>query len=656
MDSLKHRIDALDGLRGLAILMVILNHLHIGLLYNYTLAWFHPVVSMVINSGGIGVLILFMLSGFLMATIYPIVPSTFDFWQKRYTRIFPAFIVMCVALAIIKWQSHLTLPASLALIMGVMLLGGFLWRRLQRSPGRQRIGRMVFFGFLSLQIITIICYIALQLRVPSAIYFLVWPEPVRVAINALINMTMTIPFGTYVGQLDGVYWSVIAEVSFYLLYPIIILPALHVVRRKKLWPVTLLSLAFVFPFCFGLYVLYQHIYFFSMLQIQLIIYFIVGAVIGSASDSFIVKQFQARITRLPSFVVVGVALVSVFGGIFIPASPIIKDFLIVFPLSLGFIITLNHQTAWAHIMRASFFTRLGVISYSLYLTHSIAIDLVGRYGEPATFLQMVTYNLCVIGVLGILGYLLHVTMERPYFFHSKKMFVGHTTSVQKPASLSTRFLFAGCVIIFLVWYGYRVPVSFASLVVNMKTHTLPQLVPITPTVITIPFVAKYDNLGMLMFAIRPLAKEERTRLGYPTGVNPNAHLRAEIVDTTGHNVHTIAFPLYQIYESKFFTVGLPIETQSQGKQYQLQLSIDQPDANTYMGLVNTNVTMRQIYMVRKTELFKSLPLVGEVLWDKVSLPFTEPEPWIVLLTCLPLCLTLAIISGNYQERGFKNRL
>lgn len=646
----KHRIAALDGLRGLAILMVILNHLHLGLLYTSTPGWFHPIVSMIINSGSIGVLIFFMLSGYLMATIYPTVPSAFDFWQKRYTRIFPAFVVMCIALAIIKWQWNQFSPLALSAVLIVaMAIGGFLWRCIQRSPHRARIGKIIFLGFLIVQILTVISYIVLQMRVPSAVYFIVWPATVRTAMNALVNMTMTIPFGTYVGQLDGVYWSVIAEVSFYLLYPIILLPGIQLIRQTKSTVTTIISIVLLFPLCFGLYMLYQHIYFFSMLQIHLILYFIAGAIIGGATGSPVVKRFHAMLIRLPSVIPLGVALLSIFAGIFIPTSSIVKNFLIVFPLSLGFLITLSHQTVWARVLRTPFFIWLGTVSYSLYLTHSIAIEIVGRYGEPATLYQMITRNLFVVGLIGIFGYVLHVTMERPYFLHPKGLLVQSKQQLQKfTHAASIRFILAACLVIFLVWYGYSVPTSFATLVVNMSNNNLPRLVPITPVTLTIPFVATYDNLGMLKFAIRPLAKEEMTRLGYMPGANLNAHLIAAITDKTGRRINITAYPLYQIYESKFFTIGLPIETQSRDKQYQLHLSIDQSDANTYMALVNTNVTLREIYVVKKTDLLKKLPLMGEVLWNKFSLPFTEPEPLIVLFCCLPMCITLTIISHRYQ--------
>jgi len=652
MSATKHHIDALDGLRGLAILLVVFNHLHLGLIYTYVPLWCHPIVRMVINSGDIGVLIFFMLSGYLMATVYPIVPSAFDFWQKRYTRIFPPFVVMCIALAIIKWQGNqqLSLVQIFTILMVSMVLGGFLWRCIQQLKHRALIGKFIFFGFFTIQMVTAISYIVFQAYVPGSVYYMVLPDTVRNAMNALVNITMTIPFGTYVGQLDGVYWSVIAEVSFYLLYPIILLPGLQIIRRTKSTRMTILGIVLLFPLCFGLSLLYRQIYFFSMLQIQLMIYFIAGMIIGGASDSPIIKRFHSMVLRLPPVMQVGGALMSIFAGIFIPAEPVIKNFLILFPLSLGFVITLSTQTIWARALRAPFFMWLGNVSFSLYLTHTIAIDIVGRYGEPTTLYQVLTHNLCVIGLLGILGYVLHVTMEFPYFYHIKGLVAQNKQQLQKFMSVSPkRFAFAACVMIVFVWYGYRVPTSFATLVVNMTNKKLPRVVPITPTILSIPFMAKYDNLGMFQFAIRPLSKEEKARLGYAPGNNANANLIAAVMDDTGRRIQVSAYPLYQIYESKFFAVGMPIETQSRGKQYQLSLSIDETTANTYMALMNTNVTIRQIYMVNKADLFKKLPLFGEVLWNKVSLPFTESEPWIVLVCCLPMFMTLTMVSYKYRR-------
>jgi peptidoglycan/LPS O-acetylase OafA/YrhL len=649
MVSSKHRIDALDGLRGLAVALVVLNHLHLGLLYTYVPAWLSPVVGLVISNGKLGVAVLFLLSGFLMATIYQVIPSAFDFWQKRYTRIFPAFVVMCISLAVIRWQwNHFTILTASALIMVSMIIGGVLWRRIQQSQQRGILAKRIFSGFLILQIITVIGYIILQVRVPSAVYYIVWPAVASNAVNTLVNMTMTIPFGTYVGELDGAYWALIAEVSFYLFYPVLFLPAVQIMKKVKSPGFAFFAAMLALPFCYGLSVLFQNIAFFSLLQIHLMIYFIAGMVIGSFGDTPLMKRFHSILLSLPKGIVLCIAIVSLLVGSFIPFNTVVKNLLSVFPVSLAFVIALNSRTLWASALSAPLLRRLGIMGYSLYLTHTIAIELVSRYWEPATFLQLIAYNLGTVMLIMVFASFLHVTMEFPYFHKTKALAVQdqHPSKIFT-VTVSTRFLMASIALIVLVWYGYKIPASFATLAVNTKNQSLPQEIPISSKPVTIPFVAKYDNLGILTIAVRPLSKEEMVRFGYTPGKNVYGNLTAKVTDGIGRIVNTTLYPLYQIYDSKFFMIGLPVEEHSAGKEYRLQLSTQESGVPSFLALENNSVTVRQIYMVNKTELFKSLPLAAKVLWNKFSLPFSESEPWIVLFCCLPICITMATLS--YQE-------
>src|SRR4051794_33260812 len=99
------RLTSLDGIRGLAILSVFLNHINAS---SISLPAKLGIVSEVLfTSGVIGVSFLFILSGFLMAYIYPTASNKVAFLQKRYTRIFPLFLTMSVVSLVIFLFPHL---------------------------------------------------------------------------------------------------------------------------------------------------------------------------------------------------------------------------------------------------------------------------------------------------------------------------------------------------------------------------------------------------------------------------------------------------------------------------------------------------------------------------------------------------------------------
>jgi peptidoglycan/LPS O-acetylase OafA/YrhL len=74
------RVPALDGVRGIAILLVVAGHL-----------------SLLPISPRVGVTLFFALSGYLIATIYA--GSPIRFWVRRARRLLPAFLVLLVVVA-----------------------------------------------------------------------------------------------------------------------------------------------------------------------------------------------------------------------------------------------------------------------------------------------------------------------------------------------------------------------------------------------------------------------------------------------------------------------------------------------------------------------------------------------------------------------------
>lgn len=106
--SLHTRIPAFDGLRGIAVILVVLFHVWLELLQ-----W-HPNIPLVhaFKLGWIGVDIFFVLSGFLITAILleeKTKPAYFrNFFVKRALRIFPAYfaLVLAVTLAVISVSGH----------------------------------------------------------------------------------------------------------------------------------------------------------------------------------------------------------------------------------------------------------------------------------------------------------------------------------------------------------------------------------------------------------------------------------------------------------------------------------------------------------------------------------------------------------------------
>lgn len=115
---MKRRLDVLDGLRGVAMLMVFFNHVD----STYIVQAFPPslqqIVSFFFLSGKLGISFFFILSGFLMAYLYAN-PVPIEFIERRYARIFPPFITMVLCMSVFRLFPSLSILLRIGLMLTV---------------------------------------------------------------------------------------------------------------------------------------------------------------------------------------------------------------------------------------------------------------------------------------------------------------------------------------------------------------------------------------------------------------------------------------------------------------------------------------------------------------------------------------------------------
>lgn len=169
-----HELPALDGLRAIAILLVVWHHLYRWGAGDWGL-WKQPVLAASADFGFIGVLLFFVLSGFLLFLPYARAlaggapwPSARAFYRRRALRILPVYFVALAVLAALVLLAHAARP---------WMLHGFV------------------LSFLLLQ---------------------------NISISA----------GTLVGVLDGPLWTLAIEWQFYLILPLVALVLLRLTPGK----------------------------------------------------------------------------------------------------------------------------------------------------------------------------------------------------------------------------------------------------------------------------------------------------------------------------------------------------------------------------------------------------------------------------------------
>lgn len=646
------RISALDGLRGLAIILVILNHFRLQRLYDAVPAEFHVFLDAITNNGKIGVGLLFMLSGFLMVKIYPQVISTISFYQKRYTRIFPALITMCLALAIIRHFWMFMNPITVTLIVSACLAGaGILWRALQKSKHRISIGRKLFWGFFLSQFLMITVYSLVMAKIPAPVFYTVLPDYVRSILYFLVNATMTLSFGIYVPQLDGVYWSLITEIFFYLMYPILSLPVLRLVQKTRSPILKLLFLCSLFPFFAGLAFLFNNILSFQTMRIQFSVFFIFGMLIAQYEQQ-LKNIAEIYIAKVPSSFLFALTLTLLLGKPFfntiIPHDIIIDNLIWVIPTSIAFIIAISSHNSWKDFLSTKPLLILGQLSYALYLTHSIAIEIFVKNGEPDTFAAMVIAIAAAIPLMAVLSIILHIAVEQPYF---KKAIQTEQKPTSKKISdnfltiFSTRSLvILSTVLLGLLWYGFQVPISLKAFSTTHSYQSAPNITIISSEPTEYNFTATGNNLGMLLFHLKALDEEEIKLHNLERGKNEEGFLEVTILEE-GTEISKNTFDLKVLSDSRFHPVGLPLVTDSKSKSYTVRIRTTITDAKQLVGLVNNGSTFKSIYFLNTQELLQPTIAISHAI-HKISHPFKEIEAQRIIVLILPALLFLLYFQRN----------
>jgi peptidoglycan/LPS O-acetylase OafA/YrhL len=437
------RLEALDGLRGIAILLVALSHINLSILES---KGSNPLLQLIFDSGELGVSLLFILSGFLMTVLYPNPKSRIDFLQKRYTRIFPAFITVCLFISLTFLFPTLILNPllSISVLIALSTVTFLIWKLIKKLNRNNK--RLIFLGFLLLQIFSAGYYLFWILPHPATDYTSPHPSLITLFNTTLINVTLTLPFGTYIILLSSVFWSLAAEIYFYLLYPFVIVPLVSFLRTKNKLT-KLLFLISTLPFFMALHILANHILLFRLLHIDLCFYFVGGITLGylyqtkklyrfwntniftserntTGANSWITRG-QALLLQLatktsPLLFIFTILIMQFFLRQTDPTNwPLIK-MLFAIPISFILLFALYENSSFAKILKTRILVFFGTISYSLYLIHLTIYEILKfSLGDPQQLPMIILYIVLALTVAITVATVLFYLLEKPYFTRSE---------------------------------------------------------------------------------------------------------------------------------------------------------------------------------------------------------------------------------------------
>ena len=643
------RLSVLDGLKGIAILAVMLTHMPLAVWYQSTPDFFHRFLRVAIGGGGVGVTIFFIISGFLMGLRYPGQVSVFGFISRRYNRLFPPFLVIVLSFTLLRFSGY-RYPYLPIL---TVFFSAFIVNRILAGIDRKRNGCHLFTKIiLVLQTAAALSYVFFLTKIPSAVYYEIWPKYLQTLISFLVNATLTLPFGQYIGQLDGIYWALALEVLFYLLYPVLIIPLYPSLGKasKILKVVLLLSL---FPFFIGLNLATERILGFGMLRLHLFIYFIAGFLISRNFNQIRKKTAGIR-NLLINPAVFGMALILLFSPVifqdFIPESVSVQvQTMMVIPAALVLILAIEGGNK---ILKAPALTFLGKYSYVLFLVHSLVIQTVLRFITPDNPVSAAKILLLSLGGSVLLAYCLHILTERRYF-------IG--TAVSAPLTVGGKKIYSAKVttaifsvsVLLLLYLAFKPPVSLFTFVIR---HSQQSILPATRDISVIltdrplemNFLSGESNMGMILTHL----KNEKIP-GITGGFVP-FRLKMKLLNEDHQLISESIFNAYEIIDSRYHPFGFPIQFDSEGKTYAVQFQLTENSPSQRIRLISDEADLLSIYFADRKILFHYPLLLATWFMHKLREPMTNIKFWFTLIHLLPFLTVL--IYRNLLSISYKSRL
>lgn len=643
----KTRLTALDGLRGLSSLLVLATHLKLDTQEIVGQIGFVPLrflVRTVLNTGNISVGFFFILCGFLMAYLYENPKSYLLFVQKRYSRIFTVFLVaVTISFAVMQLgiQSTGMLVLLIVVVPLVFKLGYITLHTILKT-------RFLFWFFIFI--------ISSQAVIAFANYFIVFrmgaeefyslPKVVYTSFMYATNYTLTFIFGDYIPMVDGGYWSLVSEVMFYLVYPLVAWFLIQPMQKlsKHYWVLWYLASMIC---AYGLSLLFKNLLAFDTAHIHFAHFFTVGMMIALAYKSNfqpldrLISFFQTPVGQFASILAYVFPVASAFwlGYIENQYTAYVVTFGLAPFMALAVIAVMGSRNSMSRLFSTKLFVFLGAISYPLYVIHSPIVHVLWNSLQVETNMSNVAYYLPLVIVASLAGaYYLHKVIESFYFAVTNK-YKQDNQAPSKAMKLSGRKLLVGSLILCLVsvFIAFQKDFSLLSLVQSHDntTLTLPTNKDSTYSlfehgVFRGKFLANDNKMGIVMLSLKHIGAIHPDRSIQES--LPSSVVRFRIREAGSKEWHHESQHTgWKISADEPYPFGFPEIADSKGKWYEFELSSEKATVGDHMLIIKPQENFRSVYKMSRSMVMREPLSMVRILQNKIYGAFSQPEAQTILL-------------------------
>ena len=641
---MKNRLKALDGLRGLAAFSVFLSHsgFAFGSLIGIV---FLQSIYRAFSVGPNSVQIFFVLSGFLMAYLYPIITKPIVFIQKRYGRIMPILI----AVILFSWlaENKYSIFIEIKFLLFIALSFNIIWNILDHYFGRFRPGQILFYFLLFSQLILILIGL---LIIPHYIVGgnLILSKKLENILVFLFNATLTSPFAQGINGLSGVTWSLGTEMIFYIIYPFLVLPLIRLGKKYGTWFSIFITIS-VIKILFDLDNVFLSNANLSSLSVARASGFLVGVIVGTIyqNKGNLWKKSEKIFSRSTTNLIVLLLFFLVQWGDWAirdgSSHYFMNWYYFISSIVFGLVIIAGIiPNTWINkIFSNRVLGFFGLISYSMYLIHSITIGWVKKFLDPIITIKNVyelTSLFFSILLTVVISYILYYLVENLYFKAKKtnsKSFHENITSKQESKIFSNpkKLLISTIIVLLIFMFIYMEGYSYSILLTRQsffqKKWQINNEISLLNNKISVPFIAKYNNLGMVVINIR--YEKDAARTMFNEKKQP-AQIIFKLFDENNQKIFESKKNAYLAAGNPHFPFGFPPQKNSAGKKYRVELQltggtkIDQVFVDTGKGMITGS-------LISKKELFSN-PF--KLLFNRLFFVFSNSS-FIFILIFICLC-------------------
>ena len=368
---MKSRYPSLDGLRGFAILLVVLNHINgfserDWVIHQLPFSLLQQAYY-TIASGPFGVQIFFVLSGFLISFIYADVSHPLAFIQKRYTRIYPVLITIVMFLWIVSLskftaRTYMQVPLLFVTVVGAHVL----WKYVKRTHS-EKFSKGIFLVFIVIQMIVLLFALSLQLHMIHMPNMQLHNSLFMLLSNSTLTYTVLNGYGY-----EQIFWSLVPEALFYVLYPVVVIRLVYYGKKFGIG----VSILLVLLTSFSLFSLDHVLPFFLARASSYIAGIVIGTIYSSQTTMW---QKLEPLLKLPvinlCLLVLFIALLWGDLNLHIYLTPFSNFYYYISSwfISLVLLAAIIKNTILYRIFANKLLVLLGIISFPMYLIHPTTI-------------------------------------------------------------------------------------------------------------------------------------------------------------------------------------------------------------------------------------------------------------------------------------------